>query len=37
MVSPLDRKLARDLWHMKGQGLAIAVVMGLGVMMQVMM
>ncbi|APZ53328.1 ABC transporter permease [Salipiger abyssi] len=36
-MSPLDRKLTRDLWRMKGQALAIAVVMALGVMMQVMM
>ncbi|EPX76338.1 ABC transporter permease [Salipiger mucosus] len=37
MVGPLDRKLLRDLWRMKGQALAIAVVMALGVMLQVMM
>ncbi|NVK60063.1 MAG: FtsX-like permease family protein [Rhodobacteraceae bacterium] len=37
MVGPLDRKLLRDLWRMKGQALAIAVVMALGVTMQVMM
>ena len=37
MVGPLDRKLIRDLWRMKGQAVAIAVVMALGVMMQVMM
>ncbi len=36
MVSPLDRKLARDLWRMKGQALAIAVVISLGVLLLVM-
>ena len=36
-MSSLDRKLSRDLWRMKGQAAAIAVVMALGVMMQVMM
>ncbi|MGF1621464.1 MAG: FtsX-like permease family protein [Rhodomicrobiaceae bacterium] len=36
-MSPLDRKLARDLWRIKGQALAIAVVIGLGVLMLVMM
>ena len=30
MVGPLDRKLIRDLWRMKGQAVAIAVVMALG-------
>ncbi len=37
MVSPLDKKLGRDLWHMKGQAVAIAVVIALGVLMLVMM
>lgn len=37
MVSPLDRKLGRDLWRMKGQAFAIAVVIALGVLMLVMM
>ncbi len=37
MVSPLDHKLMRDLWRMKGQATAIALVMGVGVMMMVMM
>ncbi|WP_238367596.1 ABC transporter permease [Mesobacterium pallidum] len=37
MVSPLDRKLVRDLWRMKGQAGAIALVMAVGVMIQVMM
>ena len=37
MVSPLDRKLLRDLARMKGQAAAIAVVIGLGVLLQVMM
>lgn len=34
-VSVLDRKLLRDLWAMKGQALAIAVVIGAGVTMYV--
>ncbi len=33
MVSALDRKLLRDLWHLKGQALAIASVMAAGVAM----
>ena len=33
---PLDRKLLRDLWHIKGQALAIAVVIACGVGMYVM-
>ena len=37
MVSPLDRKLVRDLWRMKGQALAISVVIALGVLLLVMM
>ena len=37
MVSPLDRKLLRDLWRMKGQAIAIGLVIGLGVMLLVMM
>ena len=37
MVSPLDRKLSRDLWRMKGQAIAISVVIALGVLMLVMM
>ena len=36
-MSPLDRKLLRDLWRMKGQAIAIAIVIGVGVMMLVMM
>lgn len=36
-LSPLDRKLTRDLWRMKGQAVAIAVVISLGVLMLVMM
>lgn len=36
-LSPLDRKLARDLWRMKGQAVAIAAVIALGVLMLVMM
>ena len=36
-MSPLDRKLFRTLWKMKGQAGAIAVVIALGVMMLVMM
>ena len=37
MVSVLDKKLGRDLWRMKGQALAIAIVISLGVLMLVMM
>lgn len=37
LAGPLDRKLGRDLWRMKGQVTAIALVIGLGVMMLVMM
>ena len=37
MVSPLDRKLSRDLWRMKGQAIAIGTVMALGVLLLVMM
>lgn len=37
MVSPLDRKLLRDLWRIKGQAAAIALVIATGVMLQVMM
>lgn len=36
-MSPLDRKLLRDLWRMKGQAFAIALVIALGVLMLVMM
>ncbi|SEQ23506.1 putative ABC transport system permease protein [Amphritea atlantica] len=36
-LSPLDRKLLRDLWRMKGQAVAIALVIALGVLMLVMM
>lgn len=36
-MSPLNAKLGRDLWHMKGQALAIALVIATGVMMLVMM
>ncbi|HET7746564.1 MAG TPA: ABC transporter permease, partial [Vicinamibacteria bacterium] len=35
-ISPLDRKLLRDLWEMKGQALAIALVVASGVSMFVM-
>ena len=37
MVSPLDHKLLRDLWRMKGQATAIGAVIAVGVMMLVMM
>ncbi len=37
MVSPLNRKLLRDLWRIKGQATAIGVVIGVGVMLLVMM
>ncbi len=36
-LSPLDRKLLRDLWRIKGQATAIGVVIALGVLMLVMM
>ncbi len=36
MISALDRKLLRDLWRIKGQALAIALVIGSGVCMFVM-
>ena len=37
IITPLNRKLGRDLWRMKGQAIAIAVVIALGVLMLVMM
>lgn len=37
MVSPLDHKLLRDLWRVKGQAFAIGMVIAVGVMMLVMM
>ncbi len=37
MVTPLNKKLLRDLWRMKGQAVAIGVVISLGVLMLVMM
>ena len=30
-IAPLDRKLLRDLWHMRGQAIAIALVIAAGV------
>ncbi len=36
-MSPLDRKLLRDLWRIKGQAIAIGAVIAVGVMMLVMM
>jgi len=36
-MSPLNQKLARDLWRMKGQAIAIAAVIATGVMLLVMM
>ena len=36
-LSPLDYKLVRDLWRMKGQAVAIALVIAVGVMLLVMM
>ncbi|MEF8734912.1 MAG: FtsX-like permease family protein [Candidatus Accumulibacter meliphilus] len=36
-MKPLDRKLLRDLWRVKGQALAIALVIAVGVLMLVMM
>ncbi|GAA5524495.1 hypothetical protein Maes01_01052 [Microbulbifer aestuariivivens] len=35
-LRPLDRKLVRDLWSIKGQALAIAIVIGCGIGMYVM-
>ncbi|MBT1062456.1 ABC transporter permease [Bowmanella sp. Y26] len=37
MLASLDQKLLRDLWLVRGQALAIAVVMAFGVMLMVMM
>jgi putative ABC transport system permease protein len=37
LVSPLDHKLLRDLWRMKGQAIAIGMVIAVGVGMLVMM
>lgn len=36
-MSPLNRKLLRDLWRIKGQAVAIASVIAVGVLLQVMM
>ena len=36
MIAPLDRKLLRDLWSLKGQALAISLVIGAGVAMFIM-
>ena len=36
VVKPLDRKLLRDLWTLKGQALAISMVIGAGVAMFIM-
>ena len=36
MTRPLDKTLLRDLWHIKGQALAIAAVMACGVAIVVM-
>ncbi|WP_349252164.1 FtsX-like permease family protein [Actibacterium sp. MT2.3-13A] len=36
-MSPLNRKLLRDLWRMKGQAVAIGAVIAVGVLMLVMM
>ena len=36
-MSPLDHKLARDLWRMKGQATAIGLVIALGTLLIVMM
>ena len=36
-MSPLDHKLLRDLWRMKGQAIAIGIVIAVGVAMLVMM
>lgn len=37
IMKPLDRKRLRDLWRVKGQALAIALVIAVGVLMLVMM
>lgn len=37
MVKPLHAKMFRDLWRIKGQAVAIMVVIGIGVALQVMM
>ncbi|PRY25299.1 putative ABC transport system permease protein [Aliiruegeria haliotis] len=37
LLAPLDRKLLRDLWRIRGQAVAIGAVVGLGVLMLVMM
>ena len=37
LVSPLDLKLLRDLWRIKGQAVAIGLVLAVGVLMLVMM
>jgi putative ABC transport system permease protein len=36
-VAPLTKKLGRDLWRIKGQAIAIGLVIAVGVLMQVMM
>ena len=36
-MTPLNRKLGRDLWRIKGQAVAIALVISVGVLLQVMM
>jgi putative ABC transport system permease protein len=36
MLSPLDKKLVRDLWHSKGQVVAIAIIVACGVAILVM-
>ena len=36
IVAPLDRKLLRDLWHMRGQALAIAMIVASGVAVLIM-
>ncbi|MGR3637380.1 MAG: hypothetical protein ACU0BK_15850 [Shimia sp.] len=37
LMRALDRKLLRDMWRIKGQAGAIAVVVAVGVLLQVMM
>jgi putative ABC transport system permease protein len=36
VIRPLDRKLLRDIWHLKGQAFAISLVIGAGVAMFIM-
>jgi putative ABC transport system permease protein len=35
-MAPLDRKLLRDLWHLRGQAIAVAIVVASGAAVLVM-